>query len=48
MTAGPQRLESTVWVIGDVHGQLAKLTAVLGGAGLISPDLAWAGGEATL
>ncbi len=35
-------------MIGDVQGQLAKLTAALRGAGLIAPDLTWAGGEAAL
>ncbi|MDQ2806838.1 MAG: metallophosphoesterase [Chloroflexota bacterium] len=46
--------ESAVYVMGDVHGQLARLTQLLQDAGLIDPDGLWTerplwrGGTATL
>jgi hypothetical protein len=35
-------------IVGDVHGQLAKLTALLRSARLLSDDLHWAGGDTSL
>src|SRR5579859_530990 len=37
-----------IFVIGDVHGQLDKLIALLRGAGLADAKLSWAGRDATL
>jgi hypothetical protein len=37
-----------LYVIGDVHGQLAKLVKLLRAAGLVDADLAWSGGQAVL
>ncbi len=37
-----------MYVMGDIHGQFPKMTAVLSDAGLIDADHNWAGGEATL
>ena len=37
-----------MYVIGDIHGQIDKATAVLGEAGLIDSDGHWAGDRATL
>ena len=34
--------------VGDVHGALSPLVAVLEGAGLVDPDLAWTGGDTHL
>jgi Calcineurin-like phosphoesterase len=44
------RLEAgeLTFVIGDVHGQLEKLIALLRGAGLMGNDLSWAGKHAAL
>ena len=39
---------SPVFVIGDIHGQFDKLVGLLRHTGLVSPDLHWAGGSATL
>jgi hypothetical protein len=39
---------SPIYVIGDVHGQLEKLTGLLRGAGLIGPARKWTGGDSTL
>jgi hypothetical protein len=41
-------VNTSVYVISDVHGQLGKVVALLRGAGLVGDDLAWAGGEATV
>ncbi|MFN8590176.1 MAG: metallophosphoesterase [Thermomicrobiales bacterium] len=37
-----------IFVIGDVHGQIEKLRALLRGAGLTGPDDAWSGGDSHL
>jgi hypothetical protein len=37
-----------IYIIGDIHGQYQKLTALLGAAGLVGPDLRWSGGDAQL
>ncbi len=42
------RANEAVYVIGDVHGQLEKLIALLRGAGLVGDALSWTGGAATL
>ena len=42
------RADESVYVIGDVHGQLGKVSALLRGAGLVGDDLSWAAGRATL
>lgn len=42
------KTDEPVYVIGDVHGQLKKVVALLRGAGLVGDDLAWAGGAARL
>lgn len=39
---------SAVYVIGDIHGQYARLAALLKGAGLLDDDLRWTGGAAHL
>jgi len=38
----------TMYVIGDIHGEYAKLMVLLRKAGLIDSTMQWAGGEATL
>ncbi len=38
----------SVYVIGDLHGQLEKLSALLMNAGLVDGSLEWQGGEAIL
>src|SRR5579871_6244279 len=40
--------DEPVYVIGDIHGQLGKLIALLRGAGLATDRLSWAAGAATL
>jgi hypothetical protein len=45
---GSVRTPSPIFVIGDVHGQLAKLIGLLREAGLIGPDGGWAGGASVL
>jgi hypothetical protein len=40
--------DEPVYVIGDIHGQLGKLIALLRGAGLVTDNLSWAAGAATL
>lgn len=37
-----------VYIIGDIHGEYAKLLALLRGAGLVDETLAWAGGDSRL
>ncbi|MDP9379502.1 MAG: hypothetical protein M3Q29_05000 [Chloroflexota bacterium] len=37
-----------LYVIGDVHGQMEKLVALLLGAGLVDGELHWTGGDAKL
>lgn len=34
------------YVVGDIHGQYAKLVQLLQRAGLVGDSLAWTGGEA--
>ncbi len=36
------------FIIGDVHGHCEKLVGLLRDAGLVAPDLTWAGGDARL
>lgn len=40
--------DAPAYVIGDVHGQIETLTALLQSAGLVGGDLAWTGGTASL
>ncbi len=40
--------DEPVYVIGDIHGQLKKVSALLRGAGLVTERLSWAAGAATL
>jgi hypothetical protein len=50
-TRKQERLMQTaqrVYVIGDIHGQLQKLTKLLRDARLIDSSLAWSGGNATI
>ena len=42
------RTSTSVYVIGDIHGQFKKLVRLLREAGLVDDALAWAGGEAAL
>ncbi|MCC6906287.1 MAG: metallophosphoesterase [Anaerolineae bacterium] len=39
---------STIFVLGDIHGCLDKITPLLYRAGLVDRRLAWTGGDATL
>jgi len=41
-------MSAPAYVIGDVHGQIQTLTALLQSAGLVGDDLAWTGGTAAL
>src|SRR5687768_14306081 len=43
-----EEVVSAVHVIGDVHGQLAKLRDLLRGAELIRKDETWSGGDISL
>ena len=38
----------SVFVFGDVHGEFDRVVSLLGGAGLIDPDLRWTGGRAAV
>ena len=40
--------KGAVYVVGDVHGQFERLTALLLRAGFVGEDLAWKAGDATL
>lgn len=41
-------MDTTVYIVGDIHGQLERLTELLRAEGLISSDGAWTGGGAHL
>lgn len=38
----------SIFIVGDIHGQYAKLVRLLHGAGLVDKQLAWTGGTAQL
>ena len=40
------RTSTSVYVIGDIHGQFKKLTRLLREVGLVDATLAWVGGTA--
>lgn len=48
ITGDEQHTHRPVYIIGDVHGQLKKLTMLLQHAKLLRHDLSWGGGTATL
>lgn len=48
MTHPPGRVSPALWVVGDVHGALDKLRALLRRAGLIGAEDGWTGGAAHL
>lgn len=48
MIHSPGRVPPALWVVGDIHGALDKLRALLRGAGLINHADGWTGGAAHL
>jgi len=43
-----QNIQRPIYIIGDIHGQLKKLTMLLQRVKLVQHDLSWSGGTATL